>query len=161
MATHGDEADLFAAHHARLVRQLVSLLGGEHDVAEEACTLAWVQLLRLQPQRSDTLGGWLYVTAKHEAYRILRERAREDGGGVPVGGESAPRAPDPFEALTHRDQLALMGHLSAPQRLTVSLRAAGYSYKEISAATGKTYTWVNRHLTEGTAKLQQLAAQDE
>ena len=48
MATHGDEADLFAAHHARLVRQLVSLLGGEHDIAEEACTLAWVQLLRLQ-----------------------------------------------------------------------------------------------------------------
>jgi DNA-directed RNA polymerase specialized sigma24 family protein len=161
MATHGDEADLFAAHHARLHRQLVSRLGGEHDIAEEACTLAWVQLLRLQPQRSDTLGGWLYVTAKHEAYRILQQRAREDGGGVAVGGESAPRAPDPFEALTHRDRLALMGHLSAPQRLTVSLRAAGYSYKEISAATGRTYTWVNRHLTEGTAKLQQLATQDE
>lgn len=161
MATHGDEADLFAAHHTRLVRQLASRLGGEHDIAEEACTLAWVQLLRLKPQRSDTLGGWLYVTAKHEAYRILRERAREDGGGVQVRGDSAPRAPDPFEALTHRDQLALMRHLSAPQRLTVSLHAAGYSYKEISAATGKTYTWVNRHITEGRAQLRQLLAQGD
>jgi DNA-directed RNA polymerase specialized sigma24 family protein len=54
-----------------------------------------------------------------------------------------------------------MRRLSAAQRLTLSLCATGYSYKEISAATGKTYTWVNRHLTEGTAKPQQLTTQDE
>ncbi len=49
-----------------------------------------------------------------------------------------------------------MRRLSAAQRLTLSLRAAGYSYKEISVATGHTYTWVNRQLTEGTAKLREL-----
>jgi len=152
----GDESELFALHHSRLVAQLSRRLGGDRGVAEDACTLAWVQLLRLQPERGDTLYGWLYVTAKHEAYRILRERAREHAAHQAAAAGSDPRASDPFETISDLERIELMRRLSAAQRLTLSLRAAGYSYKEISVATGHTYTWVNRHLTEGTAKLRQL-----
>jgi DNA-directed RNA polymerase specialized sigma24 family protein len=39
----------------------------------------------------------------------------------------------------------------------LALRAAGYSYKEIGARLGVTYTNVNRHLTEGRAELRDAA----
>jgi DNA-directed RNA polymerase specialized sigma24 family protein len=38
--------------------------------------------------------------------------------------------------------------------VVLTLQLAGYSYKEIAERLGKTYTWVNRHLTEGRAELR-------
>jgi len=122
----GDESELFARHHSRLVAQLSGRLGGDRGVAEDACTLAWVQLLRLQPERGDTLYGWLYVTAKHEACRILGLRARERAAHEAAAAGSDPRTRDPFETISDLERLELMRRLSA-QRLTLALRAAGYS----------------------------------
>lgn len=158
MTAHGDEAKLFAAHHDDLVNQLARRLGGDRDTAEEACALAWLQLLRVQPERSDALGGWLYVTAKHEAWRLYRTRTAATGADRVLAEHTGPAARDPYEQLTERDQLRLLAHLSPAQRRVLCLVATGHSYKEICAATGHTYTWVNRHITEGRARLRQLAA---
>lgn len=155
----GDEAELFRAHHDRLVGRLSRHLGGERDIAEEACTLAWLQLLRLQPERTDTLVGWLYTVAKHEAYALLRRRRREVAHDELEPDPAAAAAGDPFEQLAQVDLLALIGQLSPQQRLALGLFARGYSYREICAATGKSYTWVNRHITEGRARIRQLARQ--
>jgi len=159
MTAHGDEAKLFAAHHGELVNQLARRLGGDRDTAEEACALAWLQLLRVQPERSESIGGWLYVTAKHEAWRLYRLRSR-DGGGTHdrLLERTGPAGRDPYEQLAERDQIRLLAHLSPAQRRVLCLVATGHSYKEICVATGHTYTWVNRHITEGRARLRQLAA---
>jgi RNA polymerase sigma factor (sigma-70 family) len=156
---HGDEADLFASFQHKLVRQLTRHLGGDRHLAEEACAFAWLQLLRRQPDRAR-IGGWLYTVGKHEAYAILRRRRQVDDD---ADLEQQPRrsAEDPLEQLEHQELLALVECLSAPQRLALGLFARGYSYGQICAATGKTYTWVNRHITEGRARIRDLAARRE
>jgi DNA-directed RNA polymerase specialized sigma24 family protein len=41
--------------------------------------------------------------------------------------------------------------LTDNQRAALTLWAHGYRYKEIAQRLGKTYTWTNRHITEGLA----------
>jgi DNA-directed RNA polymerase specialized sigma24 family protein len=41
----------------------------------------------------------------------------------------------------------------------VALKTAGYSYREIAARFGVTYTNVNKHLTRARARLRALAAE--
>jgi DNA-directed RNA polymerase specialized sigma24 family protein len=65
---------------------------------------------------------------------------------------------DPEAAFETRERLALIARLRPNQRLAVTLRAAGFGYQEIADLTGKTYTWTNRHVTEGRARLRELAA---
>jgi DNA-directed RNA polymerase specialized sigma24 family protein len=69
--------------------------------------------------------------------------------------------PDPVWIAEDRDEdqrrAALVSQLPAHQRLVLNLQAQGYSYQQICLATGKTYTWVNRHLHEGRARLRRLA----
>jgi DNA-directed RNA polymerase specialized sigma24 family protein len=141
------------------VNRVAGHLRGQRDVAEEAAALAWVQLLRCQPHRGPRLFGWLFVVAKHEAYRLLREQARELPDHSPETRIDHTGSGDPFQHLARCEQLALIAQLPARQRLALGLYVRGYSYREISAATGKTYTWVNRHITEGRAAVRELARQ--
>lgn len=111
--------------------------------------------MRRQPERGDALPGWLFTVAKHEAYRLLRLRQREQ----PSDSCQHPptHAADPFRELAQAQLLALIDELPAHQRLALGLFARGYSYSDIRAAPGKTYTWVNRHITEGRMRIRQLA----
>ena len=65
---------------------------------------------------------------------------------------------DPELALERREAVELLNGLGVNQRVALTLRAAGFSYREIAAITGKTYTWTNRHLSEGRARVRALAA---
>ncbi len=49
------------------MRLLQARLNASRELAEDACGLAWLQLLRLQPG-GDRIDGWLYTVAKHEAF---------------------------------------------------------------------------------------------
>jgi hypothetical protein len=42
--SHGDEAELFAEHHAELERRVASAVSAPRAVIEDACATAWVQL---------------------------------------------------------------------------------------------------------------------
>jgi RNA polymerase sigma factor (sigma-70 family) len=159
VTARGDEAELFATHHATLVDRVTRHLRGHRDVAEEAAGLAWVQLLRCQPDRGPRLFGWLFVVAKHEAYRLLRQHARELADDHPDSRIDHTGSWEPFQRLARSEQLALIARLSARQRLALGLYVRGYSYREICGLTGKSYTWVNRHITEARAALRALVGQ--
>jgi hypothetical protein len=49
----------------------------EPAAAEDACAHAWLQLCRTQPERTESLPGWLRVVALPEGFRLLRKGARE------------------------------------------------------------------------------------
>jgi DNA-directed RNA polymerase specialized sigma24 family protein len=69
--------------------------------AEDACAHAWLKFLQRQPYREgDRWKGWLYVTAKREAWKLiaLEFKERED---VP-----APGAPDLVDPIDPRDRLS-------------------------------------------------------
>lgn len=144
-----DAERLFREHHIRLVAQLRRHLDVPNDLAEDACARAWEQLLRYEPAGEEVI-GWLYTVAKHEAFTMIARRNRE----TPLE-ELAQRPAGDLEAVVEaRRTLHLLGELNPRQRQVLRLRAQGHSYASICQATGHTYTWVNRHMTEGRRALR-------
>jgi hypothetical protein len=74
----GDETDLFARHHARLLYQVASYTRAADDLVDEACSFAWPQFLRRQPDRRSVV-GWLCRVAVREVWRLQgAERTQQE-----------------------------------------------------------------------------------
>jgi DNA-directed RNA polymerase specialized sigma24 family protein len=151
----GDEVDLYREHSAGLVRLLRGRLRLDDDQAAEVAAIAWLRFLEKQPAR-DNVFGWLYTTAKHEAFARWRQLRRE-----PLLDEVVEPAEDLDLAaqldraeLTKRLADVFAGWLTHNQRAALWLWAQDYSYREIAAELGKTYTWTNRHISEGLRVLR-------
>jgi RNA polymerase sigma factor (sigma-70 family) len=127
--------------------------------AEDAYQRALEILLTKAPTTvEDELVPWLKTVVKHEAWAI--RRARERATPVTDDGEVAERigsAAQTHEAAERLERLALcaeaLGRLKPNELRALLLRAEGYSYKQICATTGWTYTKVNRCITEGRRAL--------
>ena len=159
---------MFRRYHDWLVRVTRHRLRCSEPLAEDACAHAWLQLCRSQPDRTKNLPGWLRVVALHQGLRLLRLAAREplaedvwshdpgaEGRGRPVPAAERAEAPVDVElAVEAREALRALAGLRWRRRRVLALRAAGYSYKEIAAKLGVTYTNVNRQLTRGRNELQ-------
>jgi RNA polymerase sigma factor (sigma-70 family) len=151
-AQRGDEEALYRQHHEALVRMVRGRLRVSQEVAEDAVSFAWMQLVRTQPGRENVV-GWLYTVAKYEAFATMRRAQRE----APAEQLPPTAAPGSVEAVAEaRETVVALRRLKPQQRLVLTLKAQGYSYNEIAALTGKTYTWVNRHLTEGRKAARRL-----
>ena len=109
-------------------------------------------MLCSQPDRT-AIFAWLRVVAKHETFALLA-RARSESprrGAPPVAS-----AGDLADVVEARDALRLIAQLKPQQREVLLLRAEGHSYKAICELTGRTYTWVIRHISEGRYALRLL-----
>lgn len=122
---------------------------------EDACGSTWLIAWKKRHEvRDGNAMGWLVTVAFHEALTLLRKRRferSEDGAERPDG------RPTPDLVREAHEALELVAGLTPNQRTALSLRLAGYSYKELAEVTGNTYTWANRHVTEGRAALRQRA----
>jgi RNA polymerase sigma factor (sigma-70 family) len=143
--------DLYRALRRRFDRSVPDAL------VEDACQAAWMIAWAHRDRISDESPmGWLVTVARHELLALLHKGRHELATGEDA--ITADRRCDLELALAAREALATLAALTANQRQALSLKAAGYSYDELAELTGKTYTWVNRHLTEGRARLRELAA---
>jgi RNA polymerase sigma factor (sigma-70 family) len=156
-ALRGDEADLFAQHHQRLLRSVKRAVNAPDALIEDACQLAWTLLIRNQPDRGPRLLGWLRTVAIHEAYRLSRTQRRDlaledlaldgTGGSSPDGWEALIEGPTDLDSqLAAKHALSVLASLPERQRCYLALLIAGYSYQEIVELAGVTYTNVNKHL---------------
>ena len=167
----GDETELYRTHHRALIGRTRRAVNAPEALIEDACQVAWTQLLIYQPEPRENVLAWLTVVARNEAYRLARDYKRvlpassitttdEEGNRTEFDPDLAP-GPDRDPLLGHdaREALAALAELKPAQRTTIALKVAGYKYKEIQElAGGKTYTWVNRHITEGRAALRAATA---
>jgi RNA polymerase sigma factor (sigma-70 family) len=126
-----------------------------HD-AEDAYQRSLEILLTKAPTaRLDELRPWLHTVIKHEALALRRQRERSVCGEDDTAGADAVAAPDrgPDEAATGRERAhrtaEALGTLKPGELQCLILKALGYSYDEIAARTGFSWTKVNRSLTEG------------
>src|SRR5215204_1181642 len=159
---HGDEADLYRRHHHALLIAVSHAINGSDALIEDACQTAWTILLRRQPNRLSVF-AWLYVVAIHEAYRLsaierrelhLEDLAIEGDWETILAGRVTIE--DQLEAL---EPLRALAALPDRQRQDLSLRVAGFSYREIAAMTdGRTYTNVNKHLVKARARIRRANA---
>jgi RNA polymerase sigma factor (sigma-70 family) len=146
----------------RLARR-ISLCGAD---ADDALQRAVVILLTKAPElERERLAAWMNVVTKREALAVRRARERllgQSQAGVASAGDAlaelqSERA-DPVESLERGERIAdarrALGELRADERLALVLQAQGYSYAEICAQLGWTYTKLNRCLAEGRASLR-------
>ncbi len=153
-AAVGDEAELYRELQPRLLGLLRSTLTARVQTLEDACSFAWVQLIRTQPDRSSVF-GWLYVTARREALRLIAVERRtptlEPAGDRHLLAFAAPAADGARERAA--EALEALGALPERQRRLLCLKAAGYSYAEIAALEGVSARVVDRHLRRARARV--------
>jgi RNA polymerase sigma factor (sigma-70 family) len=150
----GDEAELYRDLQPRLLGLLGSTVTARVQTLEDACSLAWVALIRTQPDRSSVF-AWLYVTARHEALRLIAAERRTPTL-EPAGDRHllAFREPVPNATCERaREALHALAALPERQRRLLCLQAAGYSYTEIAAIEGISWRTVDRQLRRARAGL--------
>jgi RNA polymerase sigma factor (sigma-70 family) len=119
---------------------------------------------------TERLARWMQVVTRREALAVRRARERllVGPGRCPGDPSECPgldrvpaEQPGPAERAERRERFQAaarsLAALKREERLAIVLQASGYSYAEIAAACGWTYTKVNRALAEGRAKLRAQA----
>jgi hypothetical protein len=105
-------------------------MGTRSSNVDDACSFAWLQLLRCQPERGKTL-EWLTTVAMRAARRLNRadrRLARLEAAGEPC---------TQFNVLTHEQaREALVPVLPDHQRQAFALHIAGLTYPEMAALSG-------------------------
>jgi RNA polymerase sigma factor (sigma-70 family) len=144
------------------------------DDADDAFQRAVEILLTKAPEIDpNALAAWMQVVTRREALAVRRSRERLLGAaatGPEIGPATATaiersrcESPGPADRFERRERVLeaarLLARLKADERRAVVLQAGGYSYAEIQALTGWTYTKVNRSLAEGRARLRRLEAE--
>jgi len=160
-------ADMYAKHRNQLLH--VVLKRGSHNgaIAEDACSHAWMQLLthdyvNVGPPRWGAL-AWLTQTAVREAWK-LDNRERRSHGFIPKdtddlaqqAGASGHLLPGPDELTAQHMRLDLVKQIpERPRRFLLRL-ALGYTYNEIGAAEGASYSTVNKQIARAKRLLRDL-----
>jgi RNA polymerase sigma factor (sigma-70 family) len=148
---HDAIAAFYARKAAELQRAIRRAICGPDARVEDACSHAWLQLLRHPDvELSDRGFSWLYVVALHEGYR-LGDRARRE---VAIDSTERLVGADAIDRTLHRERVELVRALPARKRELVLLHAAGFTYPEIARITGNSLRTVERQLLRGKRALR-------
>lgn len=131
----GDEDRLFAAHADKLRRVVGAAVHTSEVNIEDACSFAWLQLLRRQPRR-DSVFGWLATVATREAWRLHARSVRDAHSDdltvlLDAQADAGRRAGVDRDELL--DTLALLDGLHPRRREMLLLTVAGFTTEEIAA----------------------------
>lgn len=160
------------SHGASLHRSALRVSLCEDDADDALQRSFEIALVKSPPLSDGHLAAWLHVVTRREALAVRRQRERllgplrrsrerelREPHDDPFERIPSP-APDPFDRLLRQESVAegvaLLDRLKPHERLAIELQAQGYSYAEICAMCGWTYTKVNRCLAEGRARLREL-----
>ena len=145
---------LLSRHGAQILATARRYAATPED-AEDAYQRGVEILLTKAPStREQELIPWLKTVVKHEAFALRRQRERHS----PVTDDGELRDRPAPAAVTHeqaerlerlRQGAEALGQLKPHEIRALLLKAEGFSYREICAITGWSYTKVNRLLTEG------------
>ena len=159
----GDLDELYRLLAPQLRQIVRSQVRAAEPVIEDACQIAWSQLIRRADHvRRETVLSWLATTAVHEALKLLRRDRRElsldaeleRAGELPF----ASPAPEPAEIVELRDRLASVERLPERQQRLLWMHAAGLTYVEMADSTGDTRRTVERQLLRAKGRLEREAA---
>jgi len=153
----GDEAELYAQLAARLTKIVARQVSTSSANVEDACSFAWLQMLRYQPAR-ETVLAWLVRVGTREAIKLDRRARHHDA--VANGPTGQGRGVDDcrpieahFEMLAARDAI-VAAQLRPREAGILAAHVAGYSYIEIAAANSLTPRTVERQLLRAKRRLR-------
>lgn len=153
---HGDEATLFRSYDAALRIAVRAAVAGPDVHVDDACSHAWLQLMRHQPAR-DQIFAWLKVVAIRHAWRLNRTEDRDLHLDARPAWIDWMFPVDDDARLRAREALRAVADLPDRQRDYITRQAAGHTYNEIATTTGATRTNVNKHLVKARRHLRDAA----
>lgn len=148
----GDEADLFRRHEVALRAAVRHRVNASEAIIEDACSFAWLQLMRSQPRR-ETVFPWLRRVAIREAWRLAALAMREL---PPVDPDTDLRHTYDSPPATAEAHLLISAVRTLPprQQRVLLLLVSGHSYKEIAADQNLSWTSVNKALARARSHLR-------
>lgn len=151
----------FASTLKRITRRRVNR---SPETIEDACGTAWLTLMRCRPYR-NTVRGWLFAVALHEALRLVRaERCVEPLAVGTCGTDEHPEpgaAADSVEqALELTEALNALASLPERKRQMYTLYALGFTYHEIGSVMGASHRTVDRQLTRARRRLRHATGRE-
>lgn len=155
--TAAEAGELYAEFGDDLLRTVRRRVNTSPQIVEDACSIAWVQLLRNRPRRI-TLHGWLVTVARREAIRLDGAARRVEPLAIgPAQPGEHPEPADRVDALglalelgEAKDRLAT---LPERKRRLHFLHALGYTYREVGTITGDSERTVDRQLRRARKRL--------
>jgi RNA polymerase sigma factor (sigma-70 family) len=154
----GDESELFLEYDRPLRRRVQGLVNTSPDIVDDACSFAWMEFMRYQPERDSGWRAWLVTVAQREAWRLHAKEASHIGFGVGDRDDLSWEPADPRDVVGTRAELrsALAALAAVPERRreVKALWVTGFKYEEIKERLGLTYTRVNRLMTEANHAIQ-------
>jgi len=147
----GDEAELFARHHFTLRSRVARWVNTSSANVDDACAIAWLQLVRCQPWRESVL-SWLTTVAIREAVRL--DRADRRACYVDPDALANEYVLDAKLQRDAFDALDALASLPERQGRVAALQAAGFTYEEIASLTGSSRRAVDRHLRRAREALR-------
>jgi len=150
----GDEAQLYRELSYRLLGVVRGSVTASDAVIEDACSFAWLQLLRHQPRR-DTAFAWLTKVAIREAWRLTKLQRRDHL--LDLLPEDDEHRHDPVDTelrIRARDALETLAALPLRQRTYLSMLVSGHSYDEIATVNGTSFTAVNKQLARARTTIR-------
>ena len=161
-------AELYAAHAVR-IRRLVHLdVQAPDHIVEEACQVAWMRLVSHRARvRRECAVRWLVRVARHEAWRQLDRRRREQSldelheqatqARHDADAPAPPTIPDLMdELLAQRARLDAIRDLPDRQRRLLWLQGLGFSYEEMAGETGDSRRTIERQLERARRSVHRL-----
>lgn len=140
---------LLARHSAQILATARRYSATPEDAEDAYQRGVEILLTKAPTTRESELLPWLKTVVRHEAFAVRRANGRT----VPVAQPADGATEWSHEQAEYHERLRAGAEAMAglkPQEIRcLLLRAEGLSYNEICAATGWTYTKVNRCLTEG------------
>ena len=153
----GDEAELFALYNDALMRRVARVVRTSPETIEDACSIAWAQFLRHQPDRDREWRAWLFKTAQREAWAL--DQARYGTRSFDAERDENSSAAEPLDSRDlYRDRDDLEAAVDVLQRLpprlrrVAFLRATGHRYSEIQEITGDSRTRVSQLIRRATSR---------
>jgi RNA polymerase sigma factor (sigma-70 family) len=161
LAARGDDAHLFATYAQRLRGEVRRVVRTSPENVDDACSFAFLQLLRYQPDR-DSAYVWLVKVAVREAVKLDRRSRRtipleHNDGDHEVSREPADRTDTlalRLEVLAAREAIAA-ARLTSRQARIVALQALGLDYEEISFQENISVRTVERQILRARRKLRE------
>ena len=159
MRSRDEELETFFADHADRLERLVRARTRASDVtAQDACSHAWIQLVRRPDVRLGPGGfAWLCRVAEHEVWRLQAAERREPPVDL-LADEPAPAnasvRDDVLRIVEQRAALAVLRELPDRQRRILLMHAYGFRYSEIARMTGATVRTVERQLRRAREHLR-------
>lgn len=153
----GDEAELYEQLAITLTKIVARQVTTSTANVEDACSFAWLQMLRHQPAR-ETVLAWLVRVGTREAIRLDRRVRHHDesasgSSGQGQGVDECRPIEAYLEILAAREAI-LAAQLRPREAEILAAHVAGYSYIEIANAQALTPRTVERQLFRAKRRLR-------